>query len=57
MSFHIFKDAAGQWRWYLLSDNHRKIAIAADGYYHRIDCVAAIRMVITTNQETPIFED
>lgn len=57
MSFHIFKDAAGQWRWYLLSDNHRKIAISAEGYYHRIDCVAAIRMIMTTSEETPIYED
>jgi uncharacterized protein YegP (UPF0339 family) len=57
MEFHIFQDAAHQWRWYLLADSGRRIANSADGYYHRIDCIDAITKVIATTPQTPVFED
>jgi uncharacterized protein YegP (UPF0339 family) len=57
MTFHIYRDVAGLWRWYLLSKDHRKIAISAEGYLQREDCVSSIRGVVQTNQETPVYED
>lgn len=57
MAFHIFKDSAGMWRWYLVNETYRKIAISPEGYYHRVDCIAAISKVMITNRQTRIFED
>jgi uncharacterized protein YegP (UPF0339 family) len=57
MTFHIYQDGAGLWRWYLLSDTHRKVAVSAEGYLHRIDCEASIRFVMATKPDTPVFED
>jgi uncharacterized protein YegP (UPF0339 family) len=57
MEFHIFQDAARQWRWYLLAENRRKIATSAEAYYHRIDCIDAINKVISTTAQTSVYED
>jgi len=45
MKYHIYKDADGEWRWYLEAANGRKIANSGEGYKNRVDCVAAIDLV------------
>ena len=45
MNFYVYKDVAGQWRWFLMAANNRKIADGAEGYYNKADCVAGIRLV------------
>jgi uncharacterized protein YegP (UPF0339 family) len=57
MAFHIYQDASGQWRWYLLSEHHRRIATSAEGYARKSDCLAAVRAILATNPQTPVYED
>lgn len=45
MYYAKYKDANGQWRWYLASANHKKIANSGEGYYNEADCDAAITLV------------
>ena len=45
MAYYIYKDQAGQWRWYLQAANHRKIANSGEGYFNRADCLAAVNLV------------
>ena len=45
MKYCIYKDAKGEWRWYLRAANHRKIADSAEGYTNRKDCQDAIALV------------
>ncbi len=45
MKFQIYKDNIGQFRWRLKSTKDRTIAISAEGYLHREDCLNAIRLV------------
>ena len=45
MTYCIYKDSAGEWRWYLLAANNRKIATSGEGYRNRADCEAAISLV------------
>jgi uncharacterized protein YegP (UPF0339 family) len=45
MKYVLYKDAAGQWRWYLQSANYKKIASSGEGYNNKQDCVSAINLV------------
>lgn len=45
MSFTIFKDTAGQFRWRLKASNGRTIADSGEGYLNKADCQAGIRLV------------
>lgn len=45
MNFYIYKDARGEWRWYLYAANNKKIADSAEGYKNKTDCLAGIRLV------------
>jgi len=44
-SFVVYIDGAGEFRWYLLAENGRKIADSGEGYRVRQDCEDAIRLV------------
>ena len=44
-SFRVYKDAAGEWRWRLVSGNGRIIAVSGEGYRHRADCLHAVELV------------
>lgn len=44
-AFHVYKDAAGEWRWRLVGGNRRVIAASGEGYRHRQDCLHAIELV------------
>lgn len=43
--FLLYKDTLNQWRWRLLSANHRIIAVSGEGYFNRTDAIAAINLV------------
>ncbi len=45
MIFHIYQDVRGEWRWYLAAPNGAKLALSAEGYTRRGDCVLAIKRV------------
>lgn len=44
-TFVVYIDNAGEFRWYLLAANNRKIADAAEGYQTRQDCEDAMRLM------------
>lgn len=45
MIYHLYRDAANQWRWRLQASNWRIIADSAEAYRNRDDCIAAINLV------------
>lgn len=45
MTYWMYKDNAGEWRWYLLAANNKKIADSGEGYKNKSDCEAAIKLV------------
>ncbi|MEP6913094.1 MAG: DUF1508 domain-containing protein [bacterium] len=45
MTYWIYKDKDGLWRWYLKSANDEKIAKCGEGYRNKIDCKHAIDLV------------
>jgi len=48
MAYYVYKDSLGQWRWYLLAANNRKIANSGEGYHNKQDCLHAIGLVATS---------
>ena len=44
-----------QWRWRLRGGNNEIIA-SGESYYNKQDCIHAVRLVMSTNQSTPIRE-
>lgn len=44
MSYYIYKDVNGYWRWYLAAANNEKIA-SGEAYYNKTDCLHAIDLV------------
>lgn len=56
MTFYIYRDTTGQWRWYLTAANNRKIANSGESYYNKQDCLAAIGLVMDTTRRTPVYE-
>ena len=44
-SFVIYLDQAGEFRWYFLTENNRKMADSGEGYRNRQDCEDAIRLI------------
>ena len=44
-SFRVYQDAAGEWRWRLVSANGRIFAASGEGYRHRADCLHGIELV------------
>jgi uncharacterized protein YegP (UPF0339 family) len=45
MMYYYGKDPKDEWRWQLMADNQKIIAVSANGYHHERDCVAAIERV------------
>lgn len=46
MTFDIFEDKAGQWRWRLIADSGRIVADGAEGYTRKADVERAVHAVI-----------
>lgn len=55
MQYHMYRDAAGLWRWRLLAANNRRIADSGEGYYNKQDCRSAIDLV-KTSAVAPVYE-
>lgn len=45
MRYVMYKDNAGQWRWFLMSANNKKLADSGESYWNKQDCRAAIDLV------------
>ena len=45
MKYYYGRDARDEWRWQLMTDNRKVIAVSSTGYHHERDCVAAIERV------------
>lgn len=55
MSFYLYKDTAGQWRWYLKASNGEKIAVSSESYYNKQDAKHAIDLVKSA-YNAPVYE-
>jgi uncharacterized protein YegP (UPF0339 family) len=55
MAYYMYRDVQGQWRWYLLAANNRKIAESGEGYHNKQDCRNAITLV-STSGNCPVYE-
>ena len=55
MYFVIYKDASGQWRWYLKAINHETIA-HGESYITKQSCLHAIELIKSTNANTRVVE-
>lgn len=56
MAFHLYKDTNGQWRWYLLAGNNKKVATSGEAYWNESDCLHAIGLVMDTTRHTPVYK-
>jgi uncharacterized protein YegP (UPF0339 family) len=45
MTFYIYTDGDGRWRWYLKSDNGRRIADSSESYLDEETCISAIALI------------
>lgn len=45
MTYYIYKDTNGHFRWRLQAANNRIIANSGEGYYNKQDCLDAINLV------------
>jgi uncharacterized protein YegP (UPF0339 family) len=45
LAYYVYKDRAGQWRWFLMAANNRKLADSGEGYHNKSDCLSAIALV------------
>lgn len=45
MTYEIFKDKAGEWRWHLKAFNYQIIAVSGEGYKNKADCLEGIKLV------------
>ena len=55
MAYYVFKDSAGQWRWRLVANNNKSIAISGEGYWNKSDCLHAIDLV-QGSSAAPVYE-
>ena len=56
MSFYLYKDVAGNWRWTLYAANNKKIADSAEGYWNMADAINDIVLVKSTGAHTLVRE-
>ena len=45
LSFDVYKDKAGEWRWKLVAKNGRTIADSAEGYENYTDLQSAVSLI------------
>jgi uncharacterized protein YegP (UPF0339 family) len=55
MAYYVYKDNAGYWRWRLLAANNHIVADSSEGYFNKQDCLAAIKLVKSSNS-APVYE-
>jgi uncharacterized protein YegP (UPF0339 family) len=52
MTYSVYKDAGGQWRWRLLAANNRIVADSGEGYHNKQDCLAAVELIKNSKDAT-----
>ncbi len=55
MSFTVYKDKQGYWRWHLQAANNKIVADSAEGYFNKQDCLHAIDLVKSA-YNAPVYE-
>jgi uncharacterized protein YegP (UPF0339 family) len=55
LTYWLYQDPMGQWRWTLESSNGKKIANSGEGYHNKADCLHAIQLV-KSSQNAPVRE-
>ncbi|HEV2720728.1 MAG TPA: DUF1508 domain-containing protein [Thermoanaerobaculia bacterium] len=55
MKYYYGRDVRDEWRWQLLTDNQKIVAVSPKGYNHERDCVAAIERV-KCSQDAPVVK-
>jgi uncharacterized protein YegP (UPF0339 family) len=55
LTYWVYKDTSGQWRWQLLAANNRIIAASGESYYNKQDCLSAIQLV-KSSTNAPVKE-
>jgi uncharacterized protein YegP (UPF0339 family) len=45
MTYYIYKDSQGLWRWYVAAANNKTIAVSSESYYNKQDCIHSIDLV------------
>jgi uncharacterized protein YegP (UPF0339 family) len=53
MTYWMYKDSKGEWRWNLVASNGNKIADSGEGYKNEADCLAGIALV-KSSQDAPV---
>ena len=56
MKFHIYKDAAGEWRWRLKAANGKVLADSGEGYNTKQACKDGIDLVKAVST-APVVDD
>ena len=55
MRFELYRDAGGEWRWRLRTQNGNVVADSAEGYRHREDCERGIE-IIRSAADAPVVD-
>jgi uncharacterized protein YegP (UPF0339 family) len=55
MYFFLYKDTTNQWRWRLVSENHKTIADSAESYWNKADAQHGIGLVKGA-YNAPVYE-
>jgi uncharacterized protein YegP (UPF0339 family) len=51
MKLHVYKDAAGEWRWRVQANNNRTVADSSEGYTNRQDAIAGFALIRTVSPD------
>lgn len=52
MRYELYRDRARKWRWRLIADNGRILAVSSESYTRKIDCCRCVELV-KGSAETP----
>ena len=55
MTFYIYKDKQGYWRWNLKASNNKIVADSGEGYNNKADCEHGISLVKSA-YNAPVYE-
>ena len=55
MTYYLYKDNQGLWRWYLQAANNKTIALSSESNYNKQDCIHAIDLVKSA-WNAPVYE-